>query len=137
METIRTTTVLLVVALAFAGCAQSPTAERVEPSTAPPVTQPEPVEQPTEITNPYGLTDAEVEVLFLANVHQLAPETLGVPDTDLIVTAFSICDAFDTGVSFDLVALTAIGSGLSTETGGVLIGSAVAAYCDEYLDLIG
>jgi len=133
METIRTTTVLLVVALALAGCAQSPEAERVQPT----LTQLEPVEQPTEVTNPYGLDDQTIDTLFLANVRDLAPVMVGVPDADLFSAADAICDAFDSGVTFDAIALTALGSGFPPETGGALIGSSVAAYCDEYLHLLG
>ena len=137
METIRTTIVLLVVALAFAGCAQSPEAERVQPT----LTQLEPVEQPTEqpteVTNPYGLDDQTIDTLFLANVRDLAPVMVGVPDADLFSAADAICDAFDSGATFDAIALTALGSGFPPETGGVLIGSSVAAYCDEYLGLLG
>ena len=133
METIRTTTVLLVVALALAGCAQSPEAERVQPT----LTQLEPTEQPTEVTNPYGLDDQTIDTLFLANVRDLAPVMVGVPDADLFSAADAICDAFDSGVTFDAIALTALGSGFPPETGGVLIGSSVAAYCDEYLPLLG
>ena len=104
METIRTTTVLLVVALALAGCAQSPEAERVQPT----LTQLEPVEQPTEVTNPYGLDDQTIDTLFLANVRDLAPVMVGVPDADLFSAADAICDAFDSGVTFDAIALTAL-----------------------------
>lgn len=137
METIRTTTVLLVVALAIAGCAQSPEAERVQPTLTQLESAEQPAEQPTEVTNPYGLDDQTIDTLFLANVRDLAPVMVGVPDADLFSAADAICDAFDSGATFDAIALTALGSGFPPETGGVLIGSSVAAYCDEYLHLLG
>lgn len=125
METNRTIILSILAVLALAGCAPS------EPETTtdrPPA---------VEVDTPYNLDESAIDELHLANVRDLAPELEAVPDANLIALGHAICEAFDAGASFDDVALIALGSGFSTQTGGTIIGSSVAAYCDEHLALLG
>ena len=130
--TYRASLILLTLSVLVFGCSDPVTVERAEPTTTEPsfpTTGPAPADP--------GLDAQTIDTLFVANVRNLAPAIGAIPGPDLIEAALAICLAFDSGATFTDVALTAVASGFPPQSGGVLIGSAVAAYCDEYLGLLG
>lgn len=77
---------------------------------------------------------------FLSSIKAAFPEFDDAPDEQLVSTGHNICTRLNTGETFDSIAASILESSINngfsaTEAGavaGVLLGAAVAAYCEEH-----
>jgi hypothetical protein len=130
MDKHRTTTIITLVVACFVlgltGCdTDEPDSPALSTTTA-----------PTESAEPIEPVDFDVDGVFIDTVRARITDVDDVPDEMLISLAGSICYGFDTGSTFDSLALLGITEGFSPYAIGSLIGASVAAYCPDHLDLI-
>lgn len=113
--------------LALTGCSSSsetPTStETVTVEAAPESVYPEPSAPDSET----------VEEIFLAVLADQAYFS-SIPEADLLELGHSICEALNTGSSFDQVLGAALESGVPPFEAGYMVGAAVGSFCPAYED---
>lgn len=92
-----------------------------------------PAEEPP--VNEYGLTDAEMDGLYL-DVLAEGGVTF-TSDAAAIEAGHAVCDSFDAGLTFEDIVTVGINSGSDAGDVGYTVGVAVGAYCPEHTTKIG
>lgn len=63
------------------------------------------------------------------------PSLRSVSDSTLAESAYVICEGLDSGMTFEELVGESVGSGLTPEQAGGLVGGAVAWHCPEHEDI--
>ena len=111
----------------------------------------EPLSQEVEVTEPEVVETAEpVEAEAAPEPVEVQPSTRDVAlvvlregwpyfaqagDDVIDTAALAVCDALDSGVSFEAYVLVAADSGIPAEEAGALIGYAANVYCPQHLGI--
>lgn len=131
---------LVVALLALTGCAVEDPAKAAPAATVTVTPTPEPATTaPTLLPDDprAGLDPADIDALFVNVLRKAQPSMfLGVDDTEVIALAHSACGVFDTGADFADAVTVGVSKGYTYGQMGSFLGSAIAAYCPEYTDLV-
>lgn len=96
-----------------------------------------PIMDPTSEPTEKRFDPIEMEPIGLDQLREHHPSFEAVEDDMIRDVAGVLCDAFDEGLPFEAVLMTAIGEGLSADEAGGLTGYAIAYHCLEHVDVIG
>lgn len=91
---------------------------------------PAPTKTVTETAQPVAPEAPTVEEEFATLVRDNT-ELEGTTN-EFVILAGSICDGFDSGMSFNSVVRVLTNEGISQWDAGYMIGASVGAYCDEH-----
>lgn len=129
----RTIVTLATVALVATGCAAEANDDAKGTDKAVTSAEPADVEDdPRDV-----LTGGEIDDLYVGQLREDIPgATVGVSDDLLIEAGHTFCGGFDDGLTFYDMFKTGIDNGLTAEEIGVMVGSAIAAYCPEHSDAL-
>lgn len=83
-----------------------------------------------------GPSQAEMERALVEVINEEIPETVSVPDQDIIDLGESICDRLDAGENILSVAYSGVEAGFEPRQAGFIVGASVGALCPEHEDLV-
>jgi hypothetical protein len=116
------------------GCSSNePTPEPKAPET----TEVTPAPAPAPETGDSGLTEQEMDDVFINVLSDEEPAFADEPAIGAVIRlAHATCEAFDRGVTFDQAAQVIMDAGFEPYLAGFIIGAGTAAYCPEHEGLV-